>query len=36
MSKIEQKLKNLGIELPDAPKPAAVYVPAKRFNDNLI
>src|SRR5690625_525312 len=36
MSKIEQKLKELGIELPDAPKPAAVYVPVKRFNDNLM
>jgi len=36
MSKIEQKLKELGIELPDAPKPAAVYVPVKRFNNNLM
>lgn len=36
MSKIEQRLKELGIELPEAPKPAAVYVPTKRFANNLL
>lgn len=29
MSKVEKKLLELGIVLPEAPKPAAVYVPAK-------
>lgn len=33
MSKIEGKLKELGIELPEAPKPAASYVPAKTFGN---
>ncbi|CEI80483.1 hypothetical protein J18TS1_33340 [Oceanobacillus oncorhynchi subsp. incaldanensis] len=32
---VYKKLEKLGIELPDAPKPAAVYVPAKRFG-NLV
>lgn len=36
MSKVEQRLKDLGIELPEAPKPAAVYVPSKRFGENLV
>lgn len=36
MSKIEQRLQELGIELPEAPKPAAVYVPTKRFANNLL
>ncbi|AQQ55608.1 RidA family protein [Planococcus lenghuensis] len=36
MAKVEEKLKALGIELPEAPKPAAVYVPAKRFGANLL
>ncbi|UCZ52892.1 RidA family protein [Bacillus shivajii] len=35
MSKVEQRLKEVGIELPEAPKPAAVYVPAKTFG-NLV
>jgi len=30
MSKIESRLKDLGIVLPDLPKPIANYVPAKR------
>ncbi|MGX8792589.1 RidA family protein [Oceanobacillus sp. M60] len=33
--RVYKKLEKLGIELPDAPKPAAVYVPAKRFG-NLV
>lgn len=32
---IEQKLNDLSIVLPEAPKPAAVYLPAKKFG-NLI
>ena len=35
MSKIETKLKKIGINLPKAPKPAAVYVPAKTVG-NLV
>ncbi|MDF9800125.1 enamine deaminase RidA (YjgF/YER057c/UK114 family) [Catalinimonas alkaloidigena] len=35
MSKIESKLIELGIELPEAPKPVANYIPAKRTG-NLI
>lgn len=30
MSNIENKLKQMGIELPEPPKPAAVYVPVKQ------
>lgn len=33
---IEQRLKELGVQLPEAPKPAAVYVPLKRFSNNLV
>lgn len=33
MAKIEARLKELGIELPKAPKPAAAYVPAKTFGN---
>lgn len=33
LSKIEQRLAELGIELPAAPKPAASYVPAMTFGD---
>jgi len=36
MSEVEKKLQELGITLPPAPKPAAAYVPAKRFGNNLI
>ncbi|ONK23686.1 hypothetical protein BLX87_09245 [Bacillus sp. VT-16-64] len=36
MSQIEKKLKELGIELPPAPQPAAVYIPAKRFGSNML
>lgn len=36
MSNIELKLKELGIKLPEPPKPAAVYVPSKRFGSNLL
>lgn len=35
MCSYEEKLKDLGIELPDVPKPAALYVPAKKIG-NLI
>lgn len=35
MGKIEQRLKELGITLPDAPKPAAVYIPAQQTG-NLV
>lgn len=35
MSKIESKLIELGIELPEVPKPVANYIPAKR-TENLI
>lgn len=33
MSTIEQRLADLGIELPDAPAPAAAYRPSKRAGD---
>ncbi|MDK2933826.1 MAG: hypothetical protein PWP27_1636 [Clostridiales bacterium] len=33
--KIEERLKELGVELPEAPKPAAAYVPLKRVG-NLV
>lgn len=33
---IEEKLHDMGIELPDAPKPVASYVPAVRFCDRLV
>jgi len=36
LSKVEQKLKELGIDIPNVPNPAAVYVPAKHFGDNLL
>ena len=36
MSKIDERLKELGVELPEAPKPAAVYVPAMTFLDKLV
>lgn len=35
MSKVEQKLEELGIKIPEVPKPAAVYVPAKTVG-NLV
>lgn len=35
MSKIESKLKEMGFELPAAPKPVAAYIPAKQ-SDNLV
>ncbi|MFC0471374.1 RidA family protein [Halalkalibacter kiskunsagensis] len=35
MNTVEQKLIDLGIELPEAPKPAAIYVPSKSFG-NLV
>ena len=35
LSNIEKKLIQLGLSLPEVPKPVAVYVPAKRIN-NLI
>src|SRR5699024_11101017 len=34
-NEIQERLKELGIEIPEAPKPAAVYVPAKRTG-NLV
>lgn len=36
MGKINERLKHLNIELPEVPEPAAIYVPTKRFGDNLI
>jgi len=36
MEKYEEKLKELGIELPPSPVPVASYVPAKRFGTNLV
>ena len=36
MSKPSERLKELGIELPPAPKPVAAYVPAVRHGDLLI
>jgi enamine deaminase RidA (YjgF/YER057c/UK114 family) len=30
MSKIESKMQSLGIQLPEAPKPVAAYIPAKQ------
>jgi enamine deaminase RidA (YjgF/YER057c/UK114 family) len=35
VSNIEQRLADVGIELPEAPKPAAIYVPARTFG-NLV
>ena len=35
MKKVEEVLKDLGIELPEVPKPAAVYLPAKTVG-NLV
>ncbi|MGJ8738831.1 RidA family protein [Polaribacter sp.] len=35
MNKIETRLKELGIQLPEVPKPVANYIPAKRTG-NLI
>ena len=35
VSQVEQRLKELGIELPKTPKPVAAYVPAKTFG-NLV
>ncbi|RMF77910.1 MAG: RidA family protein, partial [Planctomycetota bacterium] len=36
MNKPSERLKELGIELPPAPKPVAAYVPAVRHGDLLI
>ncbi len=35
MSKIEQQINRLGIDLPDVPKPVAAYIPAKQTG-NLV
>lgn len=35
MSRVEQRIRELGIEIPTVPKPAAAYVPAKQFG-NLV
>lgn len=35
MSKIEEKIKSMGLEIPDAPKPVAAYVPAVKI-DNYV
>lgn len=35
MGKVDQRLKELGIELPEAPKPAAVYIPTQQTG-NLV
>lgn len=36
MSKIEAKLRELGVVLPEVPEPGGVYVPAITFSNNLI
>lgn len=36
MSSVEQRLKELGVELPEAPKPVAAYLPSVVFNGNLV
>lgn len=33
--RIEQKIKELGIDLPEAPKPAAIYIPVKQVGNTL-
>ncbi len=33
MASIEAKLQELGLQLPEAPKPVAAYIPAKRVGD---
>lgn len=35
MSKIEEKIKSMGLEIPEAPKPVAAYVPAVKV-DNYV
>ena len=35
MSKVEDRLKELGLSLPEAPAKAGSYAPAKRFGGNL-
>lgn len=35
MSKIEAKIKELGLEVPEAPKPVAAYVPGVRSGDYI-
>jgi enamine deaminase RidA (YjgF/YER057c/UK114 family) len=35
LNQIEQNIKNLGLSLPDAPKPVAAYIPAKQ-SGNLV
>ncbi|MCP4833790.1 MAG: RidA family protein, partial [Phycisphaera sp.] len=36
VNSIESRLKDLGIDLPDAPKPVASYVPAVRTGNLLV
>ena len=36
MSKVEEKIRELGLEMPETPKPVANYVPAVRFCENLV
>jgi len=33
MSEVEQKLQEMGLELPEAPKPVAAYIPAKHLGE---
>ena len=35
MSKVEEKLKSMGLDIPEAPKPVAAYVPAVKV-DNYV
>lgn len=35
MELVEEKLKELGLQLPEAPKPVAAYIPAKQAGDLL-
>ena len=36
MDRVEEKLKEMGIDLPTAPVPVASYLPARRFCGNLV
>lgn len=36
MGIIEKKLEELGVTLPETPKPVAAYLPSVRFGENLV
>ena len=36
MAIIEKKLEELGVVLPEPPKPVAAYLPSVRFGENLV